>query len=101
MELHLALDQASDLTAQIVHQIRDAIQGGRLEAGARMPPTRLLGTQLGVARKTVTTAYGPVKAPRQVITGRRFFDQGNQQGVLGRHASGQWPVGGNGKWLKA
>ncbi|RAS12000.1 MocR-like pyridoxine biosynthesis transcription factor PdxR [Cupriavidus alkaliphilus] len=57
MELHLALDHAGDLTAQIVHHIRDAIQGGRLEAGARMPPSRLLGTQLGVARKTVTTAY--------------------------------------------
>ncbi|MCY1349363.1 HTH-type transcriptional regulatory protein GabR [compost metagenome] len=57
MELHLALDHAGDLTAQIVHQIRNAIQAGRLEAGARMPPTRLLGTQLGVARKTVTTAY--------------------------------------------
>ncbi|MBP0622119.1 PLP-dependent aminotransferase family protein [Cupriavidus consociatus] len=57
MELHLALDHAGDLTGQIVHQIRNAIQAGRLEAGARMPPTRLLGTQLGVARKTVTTAY--------------------------------------------
>ncbi|NUO86903.1 MAG: winged helix-turn-helix transcriptional regulator, partial [Cupriavidus sp.] len=57
MELHLALDHAGDLTAQIVHHIRDAIQAGRLEAGARMPPSRLLGTQLGVARKTVTTAY--------------------------------------------
>ncbi|SOY41634.1 hypothetical protein CBM2586_A11187 [Cupriavidus phytorum] len=57
MELHLALDHAGNLTAQIVHHIRDAIQGGRLEAGARMPPSRLLGTQLGVARKTVTTAY--------------------------------------------
>lgn len=57
MELHLALDHAGDLTAQIVHHIREAIQAGRLEAGARMPPSRLLGTQLGVARKTVTTAY--------------------------------------------
>jgi len=57
MELHLTLDHARDLTAQIVHQIREAIQDGRLEAGQRMPPTRLLAEQVGVARKTVTTAY--------------------------------------------
>lgn len=57
MEFHLSLDNSHDLTAQIVHQIRHAIQAGRLPAGQRMPPTRLLAGQVGVARKTVTTAY--------------------------------------------
>ncbi|SOY57701.1 hypothetical protein CBM2587_B10072 [Cupriavidus taiwanensis] len=31
---------------------------------------------------------GAVEAPRQVVAGRGLFDQGDQQGVLGRHASG-------------
>lgn len=57
MELHLSLAPGRDLTAQIATQIRDGVQAGRLEAGARMPPTRLLAGQLGVARKTVTSAY--------------------------------------------
>ncbi|MNT34831.1 hypothetical protein D3C72_1708310 [compost metagenome] len=38
-------------------------------------------------------ADGAIEAARQVIAGRRLFEQGNQQGVLGRHASGQWPSG--------
>lgn len=57
MELHLSLDARHDVTAQIVHQIREAIRAGRLETGQRMPPTRLLAQQVGVARKTATTAY--------------------------------------------
>jgi len=57
MELHLTLDPGRDLTAQIASQIRDGVQAGRLAAGDRMPPTRLLAGQLGVARKTVTSAY--------------------------------------------
>jgi GntR family transcriptional regulator/MocR family aminotransferase len=57
MELHLTLDSRRDLTGQLVHQIRAAIQSGRLRSGERMPPSRLLADQVGVARKTVTTVY--------------------------------------------
>lgn len=57
MELHLTLDSRHDVTGQLVHQIRDAIQAGRLRGGDRMPPSRLLAEQVGVARKTVTTVY--------------------------------------------
>ncbi len=57
MELHITLDSRHDITAQIVHQVREAIRSGRLGTGQRMPPTRLLAQQAGVARKTATTAY--------------------------------------------
>ncbi|MBY4945698.1 PLP-dependent aminotransferase family protein [Cupriavidus respiraculi] len=57
MELHLTLDSRRDVTGQLVHQIRAAIQAGRLRGGDRMPPSRLLAQQVGVARKTVTTVY--------------------------------------------
>lgn len=57
MELHLNLAPGGDRLGQLVREIRKAIQAGRLRPGDRLPPTRLLASQLGLARKTVTTAY--------------------------------------------
>jgi GntR family transcriptional regulator/MocR family aminotransferase len=45
------------LAAQIYAAIRDAIETGRLAAGARLPSWRDLSAQLGVARGTVRAAY--------------------------------------------
>lgn len=44
------------ITAQLSDQIRTYIQTGQLAEGDRIPPTRTLAKELGIARGTVTTA---------------------------------------------
>ncbi|HEV8191957.1 MAG TPA: PLP-dependent aminotransferase family protein, partial [Ktedonobacterales bacterium] len=60
-DLLLSLDRADDaaegLTRQIYAQLRSAILSGRLRAGDRIPPSRVLAQDLDVARLTVATAY--------------------------------------------
>lgn len=66
VDLLLPLDRARSapdgLTRQIYAGIRAAIVAGRLRAGERLPPTRDLARQLGVARLTVATAYDWLRA---------------------------------------
>src|SRR5215472_5011292 len=50
------------LTHQLYSQLRAAILSGRLRAGERLPATRVLAHQLGVARLTVATAYDWLRA---------------------------------------
>ena len=57
MELHIVIEGGKDLAGQLYRQLRDAIRGGRLAHGQRLPPSRLLAQQLGVSRKTVSQAY--------------------------------------------
>ena len=65
-DLFLNLDRAESapegLTRQIYAQLRAAILDGRLRAGDRLPPTRTLARELGVARLTVATAYDWLRA---------------------------------------
>jgi GntR family transcriptional regulator / MocR family aminotransferase len=42
--------------------LREAVQGGRLPPGTRLPPSRALAADLGVARNTVADAYGQLVA---------------------------------------
>ncbi|MGE5335635.1 MAG: PLP-dependent aminotransferase family protein [Nitrososphaerota archaeon] len=59
-DLLLHLDRTASgegLTRQIYTQLRAAILDGRLRAGDRLPPSRDLARDLGVARLTVATAY--------------------------------------------
>jgi GntR family transcriptional regulator/MocR family aminotransferase len=59
-DLLLRLDRTASgdgLTRQIYSQLRAAILDGRLRAGDRLPPSRDLARDLGVARLTVATAY--------------------------------------------
>src|ERR1700735_5130233 len=42
--------------------LRQAVQSGRLPAGTRLPATRTLAADLGVARNTVADAYGQLVA---------------------------------------
>lgn len=42
--------------------LREAIRDGRLHPGAELPSTRVLASELGVARGTVTRAYGDLAA---------------------------------------
>ena len=55
----LSIDKALSvsLTGQLAQQMRDAILCGKIEAGAKMPPTRSLATELGVSRNTVVQTY--------------------------------------------
>lgn len=57
MDLHVSLDAPGDRTTRIYLALRDAILDCRLPGGSRVPATRDLATQLGVARGTVTAAY--------------------------------------------
>ncbi len=42
---------------QILEQIRSSILSGELPAGMQLPPSRQLGIELGIARRTVVIAY--------------------------------------------
>jgi GntR family transcriptional regulator / MocR family aminotransferase len=42
---------------QLEHTLRDAIREGRLQAGARLPSSRSLASELGISRGVVTSAY--------------------------------------------
>ncbi|WP_394787742.1 PLP-dependent aminotransferase family protein [Rhodoferax sp.] len=57
MELHVVIEGTKDLTGQLYRQIKDAIRTGRLAAGEKLPPSRLLAEQLGLSRKTVAEAF--------------------------------------------
>ncbi|MFZ4874591.1 PLP-dependent aminotransferase family protein [Janthinobacterium sp. Mn2066] len=57
MELHITIDGARDLGGQLYRQLSEAIRSGRLADGQQLPPTRLLASQLGLSRKTVSDVY--------------------------------------------
>ncbi len=57
MELHVSLVGRRDVTGQIYGQIREAIVGGALRPGDRLPPSRELAERLSVSRTTVMVAY--------------------------------------------
>jgi len=57
LELHLIIHGQKDLAGQLYRQLREAIDSGRLAAGARLPPSRLLAEQLGISRKTISDTY--------------------------------------------
>src|SRR5580693_9016366 len=61
------LDLHLDLTgprrrAAVEAALRQAVQSGRLPAGTRLPATRTLAADLGIARNTVADAYGQLVA---------------------------------------
>lgn len=60
----VALDRAGGrgLRFQLEGELRRAVQDGRLTAGARLPPSRALAGDLGVARSVVVGAYGQLVA---------------------------------------
>lgn len=55
--MYLELDGNGVLYRQLLRALKRAILDGRLPAGAQLPATRALATQLGLARNTVLTAY--------------------------------------------
>jgi GntR family transcriptional regulator/MocR family aminotransferase len=60
----VALDHGAGepLRRQLAGELRDAIRGGRLRTGVRLPASRALAAQLGVSRGVVTDAYEQLTA---------------------------------------
>ena len=61
IDLHLEL-AGSRVRAALEGALRDAVQAGRLAPGVRLPSSRDLAADLGIARNTVADAYGQLVA---------------------------------------
>src|ERR1700761_7462933 len=63
-ELLVRLDRSArePLRSQLEASLREAIRGGRLRAGERLPSSRKLAAELGVARGMVMECYGQLLA---------------------------------------
>ncbi|MDN3020997.1 PLP-dependent aminotransferase family protein [Streptomyces sp. S.PB5] len=61
-DLHLELSRPGGKRAALIDALRDAVRGGRLAPGTRLPPYRSLAADLGVARNTVADAYAELVA---------------------------------------
>ncbi|MEU4766093.1 PLP-dependent aminotransferase family protein [Actinosynnema sp. NPDC023794] len=70
VDLHLELDPASSRRGGLERALREAIRAGRLAPGARLPATRRLAGELGLARNTVAAAYDQLVA-EGYLTARR------------------------------
>ncbi|GAA2784975.1 PLP-dependent aminotransferase family protein [Streptomyces showdoensis] len=60
-DLHLELG-GQGLRSGLMDALREAVRSGRLEAGVRLPSSRSLAADLGVARNTVADAYAELVA---------------------------------------
>ena len=61
LDLHLDLP-ISRVRAGLETALRDAVRDGRLHPGARLPPSRALAADLGIARNSVAEAYSQLVA---------------------------------------
>jgi GntR family transcriptional regulator/MocR family aminotransferase len=60
-DLHLEL-KGTRLRAGLTDALREAVRSGRLAPGSRLPASRTLATDLGIARSTVTECYSELVA---------------------------------------
>jgi GntR family transcriptional regulator / MocR family aminotransferase len=68
VDLHLVLDRSMGLRAAVEHAVREAIR--TLPPDTRLPSSRTLAADLGVARNTVAEAYGQL-VQEGYLTGAR------------------------------
>ncbi|MFG2330422.1 PLP-dependent aminotransferase family protein [Streptomyces sp. NPDC048604] len=61
-DLHLDLGGAAGLRTGLMDALREAVRSGRLTPGTRLPSSRQLAADLGVARNTVADAYADLVA---------------------------------------
>ncbi|MFE0188983.1 PLP-dependent aminotransferase family protein [Streptomyces sp. NPDC058989] len=61
-DLHLDLTGPGGLRAALLRALRDAVRSGRLAPGTRLPSSRSLAADLGIARNTVADAYAELVA---------------------------------------
>jgi GntR family transcriptional regulator/MocR family aminotransferase len=71
-EILLSVDRAAlaTLRGQLEHQLRAAIDGGRLQAGVVLPSSRELAAQLGLSRGVVVEAYEQLAAEGYLVSRR-------------------------------
>ncbi|NEA59978.1 PLP-dependent aminotransferase family protein [Streptomyces sp. SID13666] len=62
VDLHLDLTAGTGARAGLERALREAVRDGRLTAGTRLPSSRALAKDLGLARNTVADAYGQLVA---------------------------------------
>ncbi|OQD53406.1 GntR family transcriptional regulator [Streptomyces phaeoluteigriseus] len=62
VDLHLETDRNEGRRAGLERALRDAVRGGRLAPGTRLPATRRLATEVGISRNTVKAAYDQLVA---------------------------------------
>ncbi|MFF4354130.1 PLP-dependent aminotransferase family protein [Streptomyces sp. NPDC001530] len=62
LHLELELSGSGGRRAALIRALREAVRGGRLAPGTRLPPYRSLAADLGVARNTVADAYAELVA---------------------------------------
>lgn len=84
--LHLWLDTDSvqPVYRQLYTLLRQAIMSGQLAAGARLPASRILASDLGIARNTVTQVYEQLAIEGYVYaaTGKGTFVEDVSQDAL-------------------
>jgi GntR family transcriptional regulator/MocR family aminotransferase len=92
-ELLVRLDRSAGqpLRAQLEASLREAIRGGRLRAGERLPSSRELAHELGVSRGMVQDCYGQLLAEGYLTS--RTGSATRVAGISGEQAGDQ-PVGG-------
>ncbi|MDV9202617.1 winged helix-turn-helix domain-containing protein, partial [Streptomyces sp. Wh19] len=61
-DLHLETTGAPRLRAGLMDALREAVRTGRLAPGTRLPSSRGLAADLGIARNTVADAYAELVA---------------------------------------
>jgi GntR family transcriptional regulator/MocR family aminotransferase len=62
IDLHLDLTGPGGLRAGLMDALREAVRTGRLAPGARLPSSRSLAADLGIARNTVADSYAELIA---------------------------------------
>ena len=62
IDLHLDLTGPGGLRAGLMDALREAVRTGRLVPGTRLPSSRSLAADLGVARNTVADSYAELIA---------------------------------------
>jgi GntR family transcriptional regulator/MocR family aminotransferase len=91
VDIHLTLDRAEPLRAQLERELRDAIRSGRLRAGSKLPPSRLLAEELEISRGVVVEAYSQLVAEGYLVArsgdGTRIADGLAQQPPAARASS--------------
>ncbi|MCR6483696.1 PLP-dependent aminotransferase family protein [Amycolatopsis sp. OK19-0408] len=68
IDLHIDVDGAEPRARSIETALREAVATGRLAAGSRLPSTRGLADDLGIARGTVVAAYAQLVAEGWLVS---------------------------------
>ncbi|MGZ4195196.1 MAG: MocR-like pyridoxine biosynthesis transcription factor PdxR [Solirubrobacteraceae bacterium] len=93
VDIHLTLNRAAPLRAQLERELRSAIRSGRLRSGAKLPPSRVLADELRVSRGVVVEAYSQLVAEGYLVArsgnGTRIADGLAQQPPAPRAPSGR------------